>query len=100
MAFNCEVGIGCAHFIAQRYEQSAQWQEKALVAKSSAAWIHRTLAPAYAFVGDLDKAQESVGELLKGYPGITVSDILQAMAFSKEVMGRFGEGLRKAGLPE
>jgi len=29
-----------------------------------------------------------------------VSDILQAMAFSKEVMGRFGEGLRKAGLPE
>ncbi len=100
MAFNCEVGIGCAHFIAQRYEQAAQWQEKALATKSSAAWIHRTLAPAYAFAGELEKAQESVGELLKGYPGIRVSDILQAMAFSKEVMGRFAEGLRQAGLPE
>jgi adenylate cyclase len=100
MAFNCEVGIGCAHFIAMRYDQAAQWQEKALITKPTAAWIHRTLAPAYALGGELDKARESVGELLKGYPGITISDILQAMAFSKVVMDRFAEGLRQAGLPE
>ena len=28
MAFNCEVGIGGAHFIARRYEAAAQWMER------------------------------------------------------------------------
>jgi adenylate cyclase len=100
MAFNCEMGIGCAHFIARRYDLASQWQEKALVGKPSATWIHRTLAPAYALAGALDKAQESVGELVKGYPEIRIFDITQAMAFSSEVMSRFAEGLRQAGLPE
>jgi adenylate cyclase len=100
MAFNCEMGIGCAHFIAKRYDLAAQWQEKALMSKPNTAWIHRTLAPAYALAGELDKARESVGELVKGYPGIRLLDILQAMAFSKEAMSRFAEGLRQAGLPE
>jgi len=100
MAFNCDMGIGCAHFIAKRYEQAAVWQEKALIAKPSAAWIHRTLAPAYALGGDIDKARESVAELLKSYPEIAISDIRKAMAFSKEVMGRFAEGLRMGGLHE
>jgi adenylate cyclase len=100
MAFNCDMGIGCAHFIAKRYDLAAQWQEKALMAKPSAAWIHRTLAPAYALAGDIDKARESVGELIQGYPEIRILDIFQAMAFSHEVMSRFAEGLRLAGLPE
>ncbi len=100
MAFNCEMGIGCAHFIARRYDLAAQWQEKALASKPNTAWIYRTLAPAYALAGEADKARESVGELVKGYPGIRIIDILQAMAFSKEVMSRFAEGLRQAGLPE
>jgi adenylate cyclase len=100
MAFNCDMGIGCAHFIAKRYDQAAQWQEKGLMAKPSAAWIHRTLAPSYALAGDLDKGRDSVGELVKNYPGITISDIIAAMAFSKEAMSRFAEGLRLAGLAE
>src|SRR3712207_3121151 len=66
MAFNCEMGIGCAHFIARRYDLAAQWQEKALASKPNTAWIYRTLAPAYALAGEADKARESVGELVKG----------------------------------
>ncbi|WP_114943770.1 adenylate/guanylate cyclase domain-containing protein [Microvirga calopogonii] len=100
MAFNCDIGIGCAHFIAKRYDEAAQWQEKGLRAKPRAAWIHRTLAPAYALAGDLDKARDSVGELVKGYPEIRISDIRGALAFSQEVLDRFAEGLRLAGLPE
>jgi len=100
MAFNCEVGIGCAHFIAKRYDLAALWQEKALVSKPSASWIHRTLAPAYAMAGEVEKARQSVGELVKGYPEIRIADILQAMAFSKETMSRLAEGLRRAGLPD
>jgi adenylate cyclase len=100
MAFNCEMGIGSAHFIARRYDQAAHWQEKALMTKPSAIWIHRTLAPAYALAGEIDKAKESVAELLKGYPGLRIADITQALAFSKEVMSRLGDGLRQAGLPD
>ena len=100
MAFNCDVGIGCAHFIAKRYDQAALWQEKGWRAKPSATWVHRTLAPSYALAGDLERARESVGELVKHYPGIRISAIIEAMAFSQETMGRFAEGLRLAGLPD
>ncbi|MEE1611625.1 adenylate/guanylate cyclase domain-containing protein [Microvirga sp. CF3016] len=100
MAFNCDVGIGCAHFIAKRYDQAALWQEKGWRAKPSATWVHRTLAPSYALAGDLERARESVGELVKHYPGISISAIIEAMAFSQETMARFAEGLRLAGLPE
>ncbi|WP_246776558.1 tetratricopeptide repeat protein [Microvirga sp. VF16] len=100
MAFNCEMGIGCAHFIARRYDQAAQWQEKALNAKPSATWICRTLAPSHAWAGDLDKARERVGDLVRSYPGIRIADICESLAFSKEVLGRFAEGLQRAGLSE
>jgi adenylate cyclase len=100
MAFNCDMGIGCAHFIAERYDQSIFWQEKALIAHPSSSWIHRNLAPAYALSGQTAKAQESVRELLKGYPGITITDITRALVFSPGVLARIAEGLRMAGLPE
>jgi adenylate cyclase len=100
MAFNCDMGIGCAHFIAERYDQSIFWQEKALMAHPSSSWIHRNLAPAYALSGQTAKAQESVRELLKGYPGITITDITRALVFSPGVLARIADGLRMAGLPE
>jgi adenylate cyclase len=68
--------------------------------KPTACWIHRTLAPAYALAGDLDRARESANNLRGAYPEITISDIGHALAFSREVMKRFAEGLRLAGLPE
>jgi len=100
MAFNCDMGIGAAHFIAGRYEESIAWQEKALMTHPSSAWIHRNLAPAYALAGQMGKAEECVRELLKAYPGMRISDITGALAFSKEVMDRIAEGLRLAGLPD
>ncbi len=100
MAFNCDMGIGAAHFIAGRYEESIKWQEKALLSHPSAAWIHRNLAPAYALAGQLGKATESVRELLRDYPGLRISDITMALVFSKEVLDRIAEGLRLAGLPD
>jgi adenylate cyclase len=100
MAFNCDMGIGCAHFIAGRYDESIRWQEKALIAHPSSAWIHRNLAPAYALAGQRGKAVESVRELLAAYPDIRISDITAALVFSREVLDRIADGLRLAGLPE
>ncbi|HZH53502.1 MAG TPA: adenylate/guanylate cyclase domain-containing protein [Microvirga sp.] len=100
MAFNCDMGIGSAHFIAGRYEESVAWQERALLAHPESAWIHRNLAPAYALAGQKGKAAESVRELLKAYPGMRISDVTGALAFSQEVLDRIAEGLRLAGLPD
>lgn len=100
MAFNCDMGIGAAHFIAGRYEESIKWQEKALLSHPSAAWIHRNLAPAYALAGHIGKAAESVRELLRDYPGLRICDVTSALVFSKEVLDRIAEGLRQAGLPD
>ncbi len=99
MGFNCDMGIGSAHFIAGRYEQSVQWQEKALISHPSAAWIHRNLAPAYALAGQMGKARESVKDLLDAYPGMTISDIIGVLAFSENVLNRIAHGLRLAGVP-
>jgi adenylate cyclase len=33
--FNSQFGIGCAHFIARRFEESIVWQEKALIIEAS-----------------------------------------------------------------
>lgn len=100
MAFNCDMGIGAAHFIAGRYEESIIWQEKALISHPGATWIHRNLAPAYALAGEMGKASDSVRELLKDYPGLRISDVTGALVFTKEVLDRIAEGLRLAGLPE
>ena len=58
LAFNNLVGIGCAHFEASRY-YDCRWQERALAEHPSAAWVHRTLCPAYVLGGAKPEAQRS-----------------------------------------
>lgn len=100
ISFNGIMGIGCAHFIAGRYDLAAQWQEKALIESPTSTWILRTLIPSYALAGQMDKARESVGELLQSYPGMTIKDIVRALVFSPKVQEHIAEGLRMAGMPE
>ncbi|HYC15044.1 MAG TPA: helix-turn-helix domain-containing protein, partial [Stellaceae bacterium] len=59
LAFNSLAGIGLAHFVAGRYLEAAQWQEYALQAHPSAAWVHRTMCPAYVLTGAEEAAQRS-----------------------------------------
>ena len=100
MASNWWLGIGCAHFMAKRYEQAVEWQEKAVFANPAAAWIHRTLVPAYVFAGHLQKAKASLRELLHAYPGLTIARIHAVLPFEEDYTNEVVEGLRRAGLPE
>src|SRR5207237_9444805 len=78
-AFNSLVGIGCAHFDAGRYLDSAQWQERALIEHPSAVWVHRTLCPAYV-LGDAEaEARRSLAALRERYPELTVSEVRQGL---------------------
>nr|WP_114189446.1 adenylate/guanylate cyclase domain-containing protein [Microvirga aerophila] len=100
MAYNCLMGIGTAHFIAGRYEQAVEWQEKALDTHPSATWILRGLVPAHVFAGHVDRAKVRLHQLLQAYPDLTVSKIRAALAFNEDYTGRMIEGLRRAGLAE
>jgi len=100
MASNWLLGIGSAHFVARCYEQAVEWQEKALFANPAATWMYRVLIPTYVFAGHIDKAKEALCELLRAYPGLTISQVHAALAFEEDSMNRIIEGLQRAGLPE
>jgi AraC-like DNA-binding protein/tetratricopeptide (TPR) repeat protein len=79
LAFNSMVGIGCAHFKAGNYAQSAGWQQRALVEHPSAVWIHRTLCPAHMLGGAKFEASQSLGALRERYPELTLSEVQRGM---------------------
>jgi adenylate cyclase len=100
MVFNSYAGIGDAHFVSGHYVEAIAWLEKARRAHPKAAWINRFLAASYALSGRLQEAEVCVQRLLTMYPGLTVTAVRAAPPFSKEVIDRLCEGLRKAGLLE
>ncbi|MGO4571456.1 adenylate/guanylate cyclase domain-containing protein [Microvirga sp. 2TAF3] len=100
MIFNSYAGIGAAHFVAGRYGPAVEWYQKARLANPKAAWINRFLAAAYVFSGNQEQAEACVQKLLVAYPGLTVRAVRAAPPFSKDVIDRLCEGLRRAGLPE
>lgn len=100
LAFNNMFGIGCAHFNAGRYEDSARWQARALAEHPSAAWIHRTLCTAYVFDGAKAEARRSVGALRDKYPELTLSKVSEGLPpLPQAYRDRVVEALHGAGLP-
>ena len=98
--FMTYAGIGMAHFVAGRYLEAVQWDEKALLAHPKAIFINRLLAAAYALSDKQAEAEASVRNLLVGYPDITVRAVRAAFPLSAKVLERPCDGLTRAGLPE
>jgi adenylate cyclase len=100
MNSNLWVGVGSAHFVAGRYAQAAESIARGIRERPSLVWPYRTYASALAMAGRLDEARAAVSRLLQAMPGVTVAAVQSAVKVSPEVMSRFAEGLRRAGLPE
>jgi AraC-like DNA-binding protein/tetratricopeptide (TPR) repeat protein len=100
LAFNNMFGIGIAHFHAGRHADAARWQARALAEHPSAAWIHRTMCPAYLLAGAKVEASRSLDALRAAYPDLTLAQVSAGLpplppAFRDRVV----EGLHDAGLP-
>ena len=100
LAFNSQIGIGCAHFFAGNFAAAAAWQERGLSQHPSAFWVHRTMCAAYLHAGAWPQAHRSLGMLRVHYPELTVSQLPLGMpplrpAHSELVV----EALSEAGLP-
>jgi AraC-like DNA-binding protein/tetratricopeptide (TPR) repeat protein len=100
LAFNNQIGIGCAHFFAGAYAEAAQWQERALSEHPSAFWVHRTLCPTYLYANAKPQARRSL-EMLRGrYPELTLEQVRLGMPPLRPAHGDLIAGaLAEAGLP-
>jgi tetratricopeptide (TPR) repeat protein len=58
------------------------------------------LTASYAVTGRAEEARESAQELLRFFPGFSVTGSRALFIFDTEARERLGAGLRKAGVPE
>ncbi|HEV2158181.1 hypothetical protein [Bradyrhizobium sp.] len=97
-----QVATAHAHFFAGRYEEASSWANAALRGTPRLLPALRIGASADAFAGQTAQARKAVARLLEINPGERVSnlDAIYGPYRRADDAWRYGEGLRRAGLPE
>jgi AraC-like DNA-binding protein len=93
------IGMGCAHFAAERYDRAALWIRSGLEACPGSFWAERVAVAAAALTGARTEARRMGRALMRKDPDLTVAEARQAWPFPQAFMARLGEGLEVAGLP-
>ena len=94
------VGIGCAHFVAERYDRAACWVRTGVESSPSSFWAARVLAAAAHRAGARSEARRIVKQLMRKDPHLTVSIARKAWPFPQSFMARLGDALQAAGVPQ
>ncbi len=94
------IGMGCAHFAAERYDQAARWIESAVEAYPESYWAQRVAVAAVALTGARAEARRMGRRLVRKEPLLTISGARQAWPFTPRFMSCLGDGLAIAGLPQ
>lgn len=94
------IGMGCAHFAAERYERAAMWIKSGVQAYPESHWAQRVAVAAIALTGARAEARRMGQQLVRKDPDLTVSQARRAWPFTPRFMSRLGDGLEIAGLPE
>jgi adenylate cyclase len=68
--------------------------------RPNATWVYRNLVSALAGDERFDEAKAASAEMMRNYPGLTVSRFKQAMVFSGPTLERMAGHLRRLGLAE
>jgi TolB-like protein len=90
-----------AHFHAGRYELAIEWADRTLAAQPDYRPALRFKASSLAYLARIDEAHDCVRRVLELEPGLTITRVIaSAPPFPPELLARYAEGLRKAGLPE
>jgi adenylate cyclase len=93
------IGMGCAHFGAERYERAARWVRSGVEASPGSFWGERIAVAAVALAGARQEARRMGRALLRKDPDLTVSAARRAWPFPPAFMARLGDGLEIAGVP-
>jgi adenylate cyclase len=91
-----------AHLCAARYDEAAEWAERALRDQPNMATALRTVAASHALAERLAEAQQIMERLRQLDPALRISNLGELLPpFRRaEDRARIVDGLRKAGLPE
>jgi len=93
------IGIGCAHFVAGRYDQAAIWARSGVEAHPGSFWAARVLIAAAVHAGARDEARRVRRWLLRRDPELTVARVEKAWPFQPAFVTRLCAGLETAGVP-
>ncbi len=96
--FLCSVGIAAGHFWAARYDESARWFERALAENPAAVWINHSLTPAYALGGHKQHARQSLTELTRTFPDLTIEQVRSGLPYRSGFLDRIADGLESVGM--
>jgi tetratricopeptide (TPR) repeat protein len=93
--------LAIAHFAAGRYEKAIEWADRSLAAQPDYRWALRTKVACCAYLGRIEEARDWLGRMLEIEPGLTLARLRASLPqVSPDLLVRYLEGLRKAGLPE
>jgi tetratricopeptide (TPR) repeat protein len=99
--FNMQACVASAHFLAGRYGEALSWAERAVRDNPRHSVAQAIAAASNALGGRMTEAQKAVVRILGIDPSMRLSNLQEFMPLRRpEVLERFAEGLRKAGLPE
>jgi tetratricopeptide (TPR) repeat protein len=93
------IGMGCAHFAAERYDRAAVWIGGGVEAYPQSYWAQRVAVAAVALTGACAQARRMGRQLMRKEPDLTVAQAKRAWPFTGQFMARLGDGLAIAGLP-
>ena len=94
------IGMGCAHFAAERYERAAQWIMSGVEAFPESYWAQRVAVAAVALTGARAEARRMGRQLMRKEPDLTAAQARRAWPFRPRFMSCLGDGLQIAGLPQ
>jgi len=93
------IGMGCAHFAAERYDRAVLWTQSGVEASPGSFWAQRIAVAGAALAGARAEARRMGRKLMRKDPDLTVAEARQAWPFTPAFMSRLGDGLEIAGLP-
>jgi AraC-like DNA-binding protein len=93
------IGMGCAHFAAERYDRAARWIRDGVASYPDSYWAQRVAVAAVALTGARAEAHRMARQLMRKEPNLTVARAREAWPFPPGFMSRLGDGLESAGLP-
>jgi AraC-like DNA-binding protein len=93
------IGMGSAHFAAERYDRAARWVLSGVEASPGSYWAQRIAVAAVALTGARAEARRMGRHLIRNDPNLSVSEARKAWPFTPAFMSRLCDGLEIAGLP-
>ena len=96
-----QAGAALAYFVDQRYDEAAEWAERAVASQPKFLPAIRNAVVSNSLAGRMERARAALTRARELDPAFRISNLYSRTPLQRpEDLARYAEGLRKAGLPE